>query len=130
MKKKCPACDAQISEASIRRNRALEDVTDAWDAARQVSMWLSSFALTERPAIMNFCTNALAGPSRRRPDPPSKPSSSNSVKRQRETSPTRSSSPSKVRKLDGDVLELLDSEDAQDADIGEEVLDENGGLRM
>ena len=34
MKKKCPACDAQISEASIRRNRALEDITDAWEAAR------------------------------------------------------------------------------------------------
>ena len=36
IKKKCPACDAQISEASIRRNRALEDMTDAWEAARYV----------------------------------------------------------------------------------------------
>jgi hypothetical protein len=32
--KKCPACDAIIKEGSIRRNRILEEITDAWEDAR------------------------------------------------------------------------------------------------
>jgi len=37
--KKCPACDAIVTEGSIRRNRALEEITDAWEAARWVRLW-------------------------------------------------------------------------------------------
>ncbi|RSH84519.1 E3 ubiquitin-protein ligase rad18 [Apiotrichum porosum] len=32
--KKCPSCHEPAKEASIRRNRALEEMTDAWEAAR------------------------------------------------------------------------------------------------
>jgi E3 ubiquitin-protein ligase RAD18 len=32
--KKCPACNEPASEGSIRRNRALEEITEAWDESR------------------------------------------------------------------------------------------------
>lgn len=32
--KKCPSCNEPAKEGAIRRNRALEEMTDAWEAAR------------------------------------------------------------------------------------------------
>ena len=41
--KKCPSCGETASEGGIRRNRALEEMVDAWEearsAARLASLW-------------------------------------------------------------------------------------------
>ncbi|WVQ94330.1 DNA repair protein rad18 [Kwoniella sp. CBS 9459] len=72
--KKCPSCNETVTEGSIRRNRALEEMVDAWEESR--------------PTIID-----LAQPPRKRPAPAEathpKPSSSTGVKRAR-LSPTGS----------------------------------------
>ncbi|ORY25247.1 hypothetical protein BCR39DRAFT_544613 [Naematelia encephala] len=83
--KKCPVCHESVSEGSIRRNRALEEITDAWDEARP-----SLIKLSQPPA----------GPSRKRPPPQpiSNDSSLNSLPhlKRRRDSGSRSQSPTKL----------------------------------
>ena len=51
--KRCPVCDASITEGSIRRNRVLEEFVDSWQEAR--------------PVAIKLCQTPAAGPSRKRP---------------------------------------------------------------
>ncbi|WVF66718.1 DNA repair protein rad18 [Kwoniella sp. CBS 6097] len=116
--KKCPSCNESVTEGSIRRNRALEEMVDSWEESR--------------PTLIDF-----AQPPRKRPAPTeashSKPISSTGVKRAR-FSPTgsanaiasgsRSGSPIKSRRAsdvateeiegddDDDVLELTENDEA------------------
>ncbi|KAL7422752.1 E3 ubiquitin-protein ligase rad18 [Cryptotrichosporon argae] len=46
--KKCPSCGESISEGSIRRNRALEEMAEAWDGARPTIVELTT---PKRPAF-------------------------------------------------------------------------------
>ncbi|OCF42558.1 DNA repair protein rad18 [Kwoniella heveanensis CBS 569] len=117
--KKCPSCNETVTEGSIRRNRALEEMVDAWEESR--------------PTLID-----LAQPPRKRPAPPetshSKASLSSGVKRAR-LSPTgsanasgsasgsRSGSPTKSSRAndvvveetdenEDDVLELTENDEA------------------
>ncbi|KAL1410179.1 E3 ubiquitin-protein ligase rad18 [Vanrija albida] len=77
--KKCPTCGEPAKEGSIRRNRALEEMTDAWEGAR--------------PSLLE-----LVQPRRRVEAGPS-------AKRKRSASPRRTASPdSDVEVLGGDEL--------------------------
>lgn len=49
--KRCPTCDAPAAEASIRRNRALEEIADSWEEARYVQSWLTT--LKPDPSLYN-----------------------------------------------------------------------------
>ena len=136
--KKCPSCDTTVLEGSIRRNRALEEITDAWDGARFVTRIVPSSTAQPfaRPTLVSFCHQPVAGPSRRLPPPQpnskgSSSSSLNGTKRLRDESICRSRSPSKARKLDDEIVELPDSDvmegpGTQVFDDGAEERSENG----
>ena len=100
--KKCPSCGEIASEGQIRRNRALEEITDAWDAARYISTGL--LLLSNRPLIYTW---SQSGPSRRRSsiEPISNVSSRSNVlaKRSRMSSTSRSQSPA-VRSEKADLV--------------------------
>nr|XP_019012394.1 DNA repair protein rad18 [Kwoniella pini CBS 10737]OCF51175.1 DNA repair protein rad18 [Kwoniella pini CBS 10737] len=102
--KKCPSCNEPASEGSIRRNRALEEITDAWEESR--------------PIIYGFAQPPIAK-KRPAPDSGSKPTSSSNTKKlktsSREASGSRSQSPTKFHEgnddLD-DVQELTENDEA------------------
>ncbi|WWC59947.1 DNA repair protein rad18 [Kwoniella dejecticola CBS 10117] len=106
--KKCPSCNEPASEGSIRRNRALEEITDAWEESRPIIHELAQPPIVrKRPA----------------PESSSKPSSSSNTKRlkpsSREASGSRSQSPTKSRTSNEDHVqlrqeELLDDEEEED----------------
>jgi hypothetical protein len=35
--KACPSCNEPATEGGVRRNRALEEITEAWDSARSAT---------------------------------------------------------------------------------------------
>ncbi|WRT65414.1 DNA repair protein rad18 [Kwoniella shivajii] len=115
--KKCPSCNEPASEGHIRRNRALEEITDSWEESRPVIHGLAHPPTSKkRPA----------------PEPSSKPASSTGVKRMKQSpraegSSSRSQSPTKSRKSDivesdipidldedenDEVLELTENDEA------------------
>ena len=104
--KKCPTCDLVVSEGSIRRNRALEEIVDAWEESRYVRSYgfeaISEKALesdvTCRATIIQLIQHSTSGAKKRPPvEPNSKASSSGSnpytLKRIRGLSRSRSASP-------------------------------------
>ncbi|WVO17921.1 DNA repair protein rad18 [Cryptococcus depauperatus] len=50
--KKCPSCNESVSEGSIRRNRALEEIADTWEQCRPILIELATANVTrKRPAL-------------------------------------------------------------------------------
>ncbi|WVR04084.1 DNA repair protein rad18 [Kwoniella sp. DSM 27419] len=47
--KKCPSCNETVSEGSIRRNRALEEMIDAWEESRPTLIDLAAPPQRKRP---------------------------------------------------------------------------------
>ncbi|CAK9786714.1 hypothetical protein CC85DRAFT_129889 [Cutaneotrichosporon oleaginosum] len=96
--KKCPSCGEAASEGAIRRNRALEEMTDAWEAAR--------------PQLLEFTKP------RKRPAPSSGPPSVHSLKRARTQSPSKSESqPRSTSPSEG--MEVMNSSDAEVDELSE-----------
>ncbi|ORX36409.1 hypothetical protein BD324DRAFT_591711 [Kockovaella imperatae] len=114
--KKCPLCHATITEGSIRRNRAMEEVTEAWETARDSLITLSQ---------------PVAGPSRRRPppEPNSKSSSSTSanLKRPRRSDESRSQSPNKISKKSTDHVDHVVSSDSEEEEQVQEISENDEG---
>ncbi|WWC87553.1 DNA repair protein rad18 [Kwoniella dendrophila CBS 6074] len=113
--KKCPACNEPASEGQIRRNRALEEITDSWEESRPIIYELAQPPVTTK----------------KRPAPPeshSKPSSSSSGTKRlkpnsREGSGSKSQSPTKSRQSD-DGLPEIPVIDAQEEEDDEEEIQE------
>ncbi|KAK4687159.1 E3 ubiquitin-protein ligase RAD18, partial [Tremellales sp. Uapishka_1] len=105
-KKRCPVCDETTSEGKIRRNRALEEIVDAWELSRPAIYTLTSSSARKRPP----------------PEPNSKASSSTSENRLKRSrlGASRSASPQKA------VIEL-ESDESDLADEVEELSESGGG---
>ncbi|KAK8861306.1 DNA repair protein rad18 [Kwoniella newhampshirensis] len=117
--KKCPSCNENCSEGSIRRNRALEEITDAWDESRPTLIELTrpaptSTSLRKRPA----------------PEPNSKASSSSGPYKRVKTngsgsgSQSRSVSPSKPMSKDGSNGHARDHEEDEEEEEDEDEIQE------
>ncbi|KAK6906910.1 DNA repair protein rad18 [Kwoniella mangroviensis CBS 8886] len=114
--KKCPSCNEPASEGQIRRNRALEEITDAWEESRP-----TIYDLAKPPP--------QAQTSKKRPaqEPNSKPSSLSGTKRlkpnsSREASGSRSQSPTKSRRSnDSDAEERQNGEGEEEEDDVQEL---------
>ncbi|WVQ63010.1 DNA repair protein rad18 [Kwoniella botswanensis] len=114
--KKCPSCNEPASEGQIRRNRALEEITDSWEESRPIVYDLAK--PSPQPQI-----------SKKRPaqEPNSKPSYSIGSKRikpnsSREASVSRSRSPTKSRRSnesDHEEGQNGQAEDEQDDEVQE-----------
>nr|XP_019049942.1 DNA repair protein rad18 [Kwoniella bestiolae CBS 10118]OCF28872.1 DNA repair protein rad18 [Kwoniella bestiolae CBS 10118] len=104
--KKCPSCNEPALEGQIRRNRALEEITDSWEESRPIIYELAQPPPTKKRRASIQESN-------------SKPSSSSGTKRlkpnsSREGSGSRSQSPIKSRRSDDDdeVQELTENDEA------------------
>lgn len=112
--KKCPSCGEEVKEGAIRRNRALEEIVDAWDEARETIL-----IFTKQPS----------GSTRKRPAPNaainSKPSSSKSVdgvKRLKRDSDGGSRSRSTSMRPEDDAR----TGEGEDSDMGSDGIEELG----
>lgn len=113
--KKCPTCNEPASEGSIRRNRALEEITEAWDESRWGTLHQGEIIADgdTRPTLIQLATPPVTARRRPPPEPNSKASSSTSgagVKRPRRDSPSRSNSPAKARQRPDEPVDVPDSD--------------------
>ncbi|WVQ83529.1 DNA repair protein rad18 [Cryptococcus sp. DSM 104549] len=110
--KKCPSCNEPITEGSIRRNRALEEIADAWEQSRPTLIDLTKPSAT-----------------RKRPPPPSEGGKApgSSVKRLKgdAESSSRSENPksgsSRKKDDEGGVLESEDEDEVQELTENDEA---------
>ncbi|WWD16791.1 DNA repair protein rad18 [Kwoniella shandongensis] len=108
--KKCPSCNENCSEGSIRRNRALEEITDAWDESRPTLIELTRHVPTsattrKRPAPEpNSKASSSSGPSKR-------VKANANANGSRSGSQSRSASPSKPRSKDSREEEEVEEDD-------------------
>ncbi|KIR32071.1 DNA repair protein rad18 [Cryptococcus deuterogattii MMRL2647] len=100
VQKKCPSCNEPASEGSIRRNRALEEIAEAWEQSRPTLIDLSKPVSRKRAA----------------PDADSRPSSSGTIKRLKDQDEKRSQSPALVEPIDSEeedeIQELTENDEA------------------
>ncbi|KIR52239.1 DNA repair protein rad18 [Cryptococcus gattii Ru294] len=100
VQKKCPSCNEPASEGSIRRNRALEEIAEAWEQSRPTLIDLSKPVSRKRAA----------------PEADSRPLSSGTIKRLKDEDGKRSQSPALAEPIDSEeedeIQELTENDEA------------------
>ncbi|WWC98883.1 DNA repair protein rad18 [Kwoniella sp. B9012] len=117
--KKCPSCNEPASEGQIRRNRALEEITDSWEESRPIIYDLAKPPpqpqITKKRPAQELNPKAASSSGTKR----LKPNSS------RETSGSRSQSPTKSRRSNDSDHDEVQNGEVEDEEDDVQELTEN-----